>query len=1055
MTAFRRTAKIALSAALTLAAGAAPLLLPTTASAATPLVQDGFDRTVASGWGGAWADLIGGSSTSVANSEGKVSNILAGRSFRAYQPATKTVDAEVEADFTVPTGKDFIYTVESRKQADGSSYHGRARIDAQGKFHIDVMRNNAGNLTMLKEMTLDAAQVGQKQVLKLSTTSTADGVVVKGKLFAAGSTEPGWQVSAVDTAANAIKTAGYAGVQAYNGGTNAAVTLTTQAFVVSPPEAEPVVVPSVEPTTAPVLPAADGTLVTDGFDRTVTTGWGGTWSGLVGGSSTSVSGSEGKVTNILAGRSFRAYQADAKAVDTEVRVDFTVPVGKDFIYTVEARKQADGSSYLGRARIDSQGKLHLDVMRNNAGALTMLKEMTLETPVPVGQKLVLKLSTVSGDPVIAKAKVFVAGTTEPGWQVSVLDAAAAAVKASGHTGVQAYNGGSNAAITLTTQAFAVTDKTPPPPAEEPAAPTAEPTPGTSTAPSPTTAPPPVPVRLATQHGADVVGSARYDVPANALFVSPTGSDTATGTQAAPLKTLAKALTKNWSGQTIVLRAGSYHESVIVAPGRAATIQPFPGEKVWFDGTRPISGFQSSGNGYVSGDYDIELDASPTYTKGAPDGTAVGWRWLDPNYPMAANPDMVWVGDDEQKQVASLADLVPGTFFVDAANNRLHLGSNPAGQEVRVSDLQTAFSLRAPGTVLRGFGIRRYADSVWQQGVVTSYFDRMTLDNMTVLDSATGGIGLFKPSSVIKNTTVDGSGQVGIHANEADNLVMDNVSVTDSNDERFNPAPSSGGIKITQTRGVTLKNSEVLRTYGTHFWTDQSVYDITVTGNELLDGTRYGVVLEISSTASVTDNIIAGNASDGILVANTDKVSIWNNTIVDNRRAIQFAQDSRRIEQLNVAGHDDRRPQPDLTMPWVIGNSSVGNNVLSAARGATAVLAVEAYELVDNASDLNITSNGNVYSQVALGVPNATTIWARKGAQPYQFLMLDDFRDNTGQEQTSINPMMTNPVDGAYQPKSSITTKTATVAVPLPADVAARAGREAGEKRLGAWSRPVV
>ncbi|SDR74441.1 parallel beta-helix repeat (two copies) [Friedmanniella luteola] len=792
-----------------------------------------------------------------------------------------------------------------------------------------------------------------------------------------------------------------------------------------------------------VLPGAawaDTQLVVDGFDRSVASGWGkpdtgSAWTGISGGSATSVGGSEGRVSKIQGGRSFKAYQGAVSVRDTVLRAEFTVPVSRNFQYSIEARRQADGSAYSARARIDAAGVLHVDLYRTDgAGRQTVLKEMTLASQVPVGRQLVVKLSATGTDPVIARAKVYVKGATEPGWQVTALDRTGA-ITGRGHTGLQAYNGAGNPTVDLTTQAFVVSDVA------------ADLAPAHVEGDTTDTAAP-----LAVRHGAGPVGSARYPVPSDALFVSPTGSDTNPGTEDQPFRTLGKAVTRNWSGQTIVLRAGSYHESVLVAPGRAATIQPYPGEAVWFDGTRAVTGFAPSGRAFVA-PWDVALDSSPTYTKGAPDGTTPGWRWIDPEHPMAAHPDMVWLDGVELEQVASLGQVVPGTFFVDRGSKKLYLGSDPAGRSVRSSDLQSAFSLRAPGTVLRGFGIRRYADSVWQQGVVTSYFERMTLDNMTVLDSATGGIGMFKPGSVIRNTTVDGSGQVGIHANQADGLLLDDVSVTDSNDERFNPAPSAGGIKITQTRGITLRDSEIRRTHGSQFWTDQSVFNVDVVNNEIIGSTRFGIVLEISSTGTVVDNVIADNAADGVLVANTDKVSIWNNTIVRNRRAIAFTQDSRRIEQLQVSGHDARRPQPDLAMPWVIGNSSVGNNVLAAGHDATSVLAVESYALVHDAGKLKITSNGNVFSQTALGVPNATATWARQGEQPMQFVLLDDYRDSTGQERTSINPLATTPVDAGFRLRAGIASRTAEVAQPLPAHVAVKAGLSSGARTLGAAARP--
>lgn len=794
------------------------------------------------------------------------------------------------------------------------------------------------------------------------------------------------------------------------------------------------------PLLMPAHAAADTPLVVDGFDRTVASGWGtastgGAWS-LPAYTTMSVGNSEAKVSGVVAGRTFRAYQTAVSAEDAEVRADFTLPVTKDFQYTIESRKQADGSSYVARVRIDSSSKLSIELMRNNAGTLALLKGTYLDTvPAVVGQKVTLKLSTKGDSPVVVQGKAYISGTAEPAWQGTALDSATNAVKVPGYTGLTFYNGPSNPTVDVTTQNFTDTDVT--------AAP-ADPTTGDG---GDTGA------QLSVQHGAGTVGSASYPVPANALFVSPTGSDTGTGTITSPFKTVSKALAKNTNGQTVVLRAGTYHEQVIVPPNHAATIQPYPNEAVWFDGTKTLDSFAATGGAWAA-PYDLKLDASPTYVQGAPDGTAAGWQFVNQAYPMASHPDMIWLNNTEQKEVASLSKVVAGTFYVDDANSKLYLGSDPTGKTVRASDLQWAFSLRAPGTVLRGFGIRRFADSVYQQGAITSYYESQTLDNMTILDSATAGVGFFKPNSTIKNTTVDGSGQIAIQASKADNLTLDNVSVTDSNDEHFNPGPSAGGVKITTTRNVVFKNSEILRTVGNQFWADESSYNITVANNEIMDGDRYGIFIEISSTASIVNNIVANNAYDGVMIADTDKVNVWNNTIVNNRRAVAMVQDSRRIQQLSVAGHDNRRTQPDLTMPWVIGNSTIVNNIMAAGPDATAVLAVESYELAFNATDLNIASNGNVYSQPALGVPNSAAVWARKSAQPYAFVLLDDFRGATGQEATSINPMMTSPVDSAYAAKSSIAAKASTVAMAAPADIAAKAGQATGVKNLGAWNRTV-
>ena len=255
MTAFRRSAKIIVTAALALAAGAAPLLVPANAAADTPLVVDGFDRTVASGWGtastgGAWGAMVGGSSTSVSNSEGKVSNILAGRSFRAYQTGVSAEDAEIRADFTLPTVTDFQYTIESRKQADGSSYIARLRIDTAGKANLEMLRASGSTLTFIKSAPLTIPlSAGLKLGVKLSTKGESP-VVVQTKIWALSSAEPAWVLTTLDTDAKAVKVPGYAGITAYNGPGNSAIDLTTQAFSVTDVTPAPVT-PDPTPTPTP------------------------------------------------------------------------------------------------------------------------------------------------------------------------------------------------------------------------------------------------------------------------------------------------------------------------------------------------------------------------------------------------------------------------------------------------------------------------------------------------------------------------------------------------------------------------------------------------------------------------------------------------------------------------------------------------------------------------------------------------------------------------------------------------------------------------------------
>jgi trimeric autotransporter adhesin len=73
-----------------------------------------------------------------------------------------------------------------------------------------------------------------------------------------------------------------------------------------------------------------------------------------------------------------------------------------------------------------------------------------------------------------------------------------------------------------------------------------------------------------------------------VFVATTGSDDNSGTIDSPLATVKQALSVVPKNGTIVIRGGSYHQSGIFISNVGVTIQSYPGEAVWFDGSTGIS-----------------------------------------------------------------------------------------------------------------------------------------------------------------------------------------------------------------------------------------------------------------------------------------------------------------------------------------------------------------------------------------------------------------------------------------------------------------------------------
>lgn len=547
-------------------------------------------------------------------------------------------------------------------------------------------------------------------------------------------------------------------------------------------------------------------------------------------------------------------------------------------------------------------------------------------------------------------------------------------------------------------------------------------------------------------GAGVIGAARYSAPATALYVAPTGNDANSGTLSAPVRTLARAVRLAPAGATIVLRAGTYRESLTLT--KAVTIQNYPGEAAWLDASAPVSGFTKVGTSW-SAPWSYRFDHSPTDTFGAPDGTADTWTFVNPAYPLAAHPDMVWINGAEQRQVASAAAVVPGTFAVDETNGRLILGTDPTGKRVEGSTLAQAFSIFADNVTIRGIGIRRYADSVPHQGVLHTENKNLTLDRVAVIDSATAGVGIADTGAKLTNVTITGSGQLGLNAYLADGLVIDRSIVSGNNDEHFNDAPVAGGVKIVSTRDARVTRNELSGNDGAGVWTDEATWAPVITRNIASRNSGDGVYIEMSSHAIVAGNTLTDNGGRAVKVLNSDATQVINNTMSGIDRVMVVAQDSRTPQ--NSAYALDPRHRDDPNMIFLSKNNVVANNVIelrASAKQALVVSSVEDYTRSYDASELGNVFNGNFYSRQAKMDPQNSVLWAKKAAGYDYYKTVAQFTQGRGMERNSYQ-YRASVLDSSYVWSSVVRQRQGAIARPLPAAVATALGVPTTTRVLGA------
>lgn len=777
----------------------------------------------------------------------------------------------------------------------------------------------------------------------------------------------------------------------------------------------------------------------DSFARTVGSGWGvanqgGSWSvRSLPGTGFSV-GSGGGTVVVDPGQSAEATMANQALGDARAQTTFALPSvtqsGMGVHEALQVRRQANGDAYRARIRVGGGGHTVLSLSKRVGSIELALGTFQLPFTVRQGVETNLQVEVTGKSPVVVKAKAWPNNVIEPNWQSSISDSGADRITNIGSVGLWTYVSGAASRTTVVTTSFLVSKVT------YTSQPTAPSTSSTTKPPAPKiTTQPPAPSTPNGSLGSAPVGSASYTIPSGALFVSASaGKDTNSGNVGSPVKTIAAALTRAVSGQTVVLRAGSYNEHIEIT--KPVTVQAYPHETVWMDGSIPITSWTTSGGSWVT-PWAYQFNHS---TDNAGNSSS---RFVDPAHPMAAWADQVFVDGSPLQQVTSAGAVGKGSFYVDYGSRSLRIGSSPVGHEVRASNRSQAVYSSATNVVLRGFGVRRYASQLADSGAVRIGNARSAVQNLVITDNATQGLSMRNTDDVVDHVTVTLNGMLGVGANAAHNLKITNSIVNDNNTEHFKIAPLSGGVKITRSRDVTVHHNDVSNNLSAGIWFDESCYDADVTDNTVNSNFTTGIQVEISNTAVVADNQLIGNQY-GLQIIDSGDVRVFNNEIGrSTSMSVRLKQDARRASNTSLTGHDPQRPKPDPTVPWLVRNIEIANNLF----GAGGLYEIYAMDNATNvpADSMAITVNGNVLNRYVTRGQTKMVGWG--GGNNSTVTNFDTpealaAAKNPGWRNAAVNPSTDIASMGGTK------TAYASIAIRLPSDIATLLGQPAEVQHLG-------
>ena len=506
----------------------------------------------------------------------------------------------------------------------------------------------------------------------------------------------------------------------------------------------------------------------------------------------------------------------------------------------------------------------------------------------------------------------------------------------------------------------------------------------------------------------------YYIPSGARFVATWGSDSNSGTKDNPWRTLKKAVSSASSGSTIVVRGGTYREYVYFY-GKKLTIQPYPHERVWLKGSVVVTGWVSDGSIWRKDNWTYKFQQN-----------TVSSSFIDPAYPLADYPDMVFRNGTPLKQVSSRSAVTAGKFYVDYSNNRLYVGSNPFGYTMEATALAQAMYInQGHDSVVRGLGFMHYANSPGKLGAVKGNALRLRFEDNTFAWNASIGLSIIQAGAVVRGNSFLYNGQLGLHGNKANGTLVERNRIAYNNQERF--VHANGGMKMTSSRDMIWRDNLAEGNLSHGMWADISSYNVTIVRNTVRNNLYFGIYMEISERAIIASNVVYDNGSYGIYVNESGDVDIYNNTLSRNKQNIRIWEGYR---ENNV---------------WDI---VVRNNILSNAKstggGLFTVLSQDNHK---SASSMGVSANYDAYYRTNASAPATLVDWSL-----YQnikrFKTLSEFRSYTGQEANGIgidnvstNPFFVDEAGGDYSLKSG--SPAIGVGVPLPQSVADAIGVSAG------------
>jgi parallel beta-helix repeat protein len=328
------------------------------------------------------------------------------------------------------------------------------------------------------------------------------------------------------------------------------------------------------------------------------------------------------------------------------------------------------------------------------------------------------------------------------------------------------------------------------------------------------------------------------------LVGPAPALGCSGVPVTPATGIQPAIDRYPSGTTFCIAAGVYRIQSAIVPKSNDALIGAPGAVI--NGAKLLTGFTRDGSFWVVGG---QTQQAPVYNAVCLPATYTGCLY----------PEGVFYDDASLRQVTSLADLRPGSFYFDYANDKIYIADDPSGHTVEASVAPEA--IRGDAT---------YQANVTIQGLLVEKFANWPTDRVAAVDTGNGwtvadnevrfndGIGIKADTgSVVRSNFVHDNGRIGVSTSFSDNVLIEGNEIAGNDSNQFS-FWNAGATKIWDSSNITLRNNDVHDNTGHGLRSDTDCVNILIEGNTVVRNTGVGILHEIGYDAVIRNNDVEGN-----------------------------------------------------------------------------------------------------------------------------------------------------------------------------------------------------